>query len=220
MLNVSPQPRNVRPVHRKTLKLLLRIWAGEYSGTLHLDEGRVRFHLGEPLTAEDLRKSVRALDAVDASEPRLRPAQRVGSAPRPGHGTRHVEGRLALRAAAAGLLGSTGPHPGGQAPGGLSGIATHPSIPRGRLGARRPHPAQQRRPRRGKARARSPCGRRRLQGPQGPRSGTQGPTRTGAAAARDQPPQGCGLLDRAGYPRQDEAGPRRRPIGAPLQPPS
>ena len=81
MLTLQAQPRHHRPVRRKTLRLLLRIWAGENSGTLHLDEGQIRFHLGEPCTPEDLRKSLRALDAVDASPPRF--ARRNASGPPP-----------------------------------------------------------------------------------------------------------------------------------------
>lgn len=84
MLNTRLQTdRRTRPVHRRTLKLLLRIWASEHTGVLNTQDGSARFQDGEPCTSEDLRLAVRALDNVDAPEPRFARDRSTGKPPVP-----------------------------------------------------------------------------------------------------------------------------------------
>ena len=79
MLHTRHQPRRrPRRVHRKTLRLLLRIWASQHSGVLTTQDGPVRFQSGEPCTSEDLRLAVRTLDNPGAPDPRFARSRATG----------------------------------------------------------------------------------------------------------------------------------------------
>ena len=84
MLHTRHQPRRrARRVHRKTLRLLLRIWASQHSGVLTTQDGPVRFQSGEPCTSEDLRLAVRTLDNPEAPDPRFARSRATGEPPVP-----------------------------------------------------------------------------------------------------------------------------------------